>query len=128
MLGKIALAVGLLVSAQPATAAGAIEHALSKLAPEERSHQACILRGLDLVRRDPRLRKADRMKTSIFSPASLQGTTLVAKGGAVRVGDRWHALSFTCQLTGDLMRATTFSFELGKEIPQDSWERLGLWR
>lgn len=94
-------------------AAGPFDDALRKLEPEERSHQACIIRGLDVVRRDPRLRGADRMKTSIFSRAVLNGTLLTAKGGAVRANSRWYALSFKCNLTSDYMKATSFSFELG---------------
>lgn len=107
--------------------AGALEDALLKLAPEERSHQVCTLKGLDAVKRDARLRGADRLKTSIFSPAVLQGTLLTAKGGAVRAKNRWYAITFTCQLAGDLMKATSFSFELGAEIPKGRWDQLGLW-
>lgn len=128
MQGKIALVIGLLLGVPLASAAGSIEHMLAKLGPEERSHQACILRGLDAVRADARLRAADRMKASIFSPAVLQGALLTAKGGAVRDGARWYALSFSCQLTGDLMKATSFSFTVGNEVPKASWDRLGLWQ
>ena len=85
-------------------------------------------RGLSVVRRQPQLRKADRMKTSIFSHAVLDGTKLTAPGGAVRSGGHWYALNFTCDLTGDWMKATSFSFKLGPEIPQTNWEQLGLWR
>lgn len=108
--------------------AQSLEQSLAKLAPEFRSHQACILRGLETVRREPSLRKADRMKTSIFSQAVLAGTRLTAKGGAVKSGSHWHALSFTCDLTAGLMKATSFVYALGAEIPEREWEQLGLWR
>jgi hypothetical protein len=110
-----------------AVEAGALEQALMKLDPQERSHQVCILKGLDSVKRDARVRGADRLKTSILSPAVLQGTLLTARGGAVRAKNRWYAISFTCQLTADLMKATSFSFELGAEIPKSRWDQLGLW-
>jgi len=128
MQGKIALALGMVLSAQAGWAADHMQRMLAKLSPEERSHQACILRGLDTVRHDARLRKADRMKTSIFSRAVLEGTHLTAKGGAVRDGKRWFAISFSCELTADLMKATSFSFTVGTEVPKDSWDRLGLWQ
>src|SRR5262249_58178027 len=48
--------------------AGSFDDALRKLEPEERSHQACIIKGLDILRPDARLRGADRLKTSILSP------------------------------------------------------------
>lgn len=104
------------------------ERLLEKLAPEFRAHQACIYRGLDAVKRERLLRKADRMKTSIFSQAVLTGTKLVAKGGAARANGHWYALNFSCDLTPDLMKATSFSFTLGAEIPEQEWEDLGLWR
>ena len=128
MTGRIALAlvVGCCISVH--ATAGPLEQTLAKLEPEFRSHQVCILRGLDAVRRDPLLRKADRMKTSIFSQAVLEGTKLKAEGGAVRSGPRWYALSFSCDLTANLMKATSFSFTRGAEIPERDWDRLGLWR
>jgi hypothetical protein len=107
--------------------AGSFDDALRKLDPEERSHQACVIKGLDIVRRDARLRAADRMETSIFIRAVLKGTVLIAKGSAVRASRRWYALSFTCNLTPDLMRALSFSFQLGAEIPKQKWGEYGLW-
>jgi Domain of Unknown Function (DUF930) len=126
MLRKVALTISLACAALPARA-GPMDKALAKLAPEERSQQACVLKGLDTVRRDARLRRADRISASIFGPAVLDGTLLTAKGGAIRVADRWYALSFACHLTGDLMKATSFTFALGAEIPKESWDKLGLW-
>ncbi|HVY41449.1 MAG TPA: DUF930 domain-containing protein [Hyphomicrobiaceae bacterium] len=128
MLGRIALGATLLFCVSQASLASSLDQALSRLDPEERSHQACILRGLDTVRREPRLRNADRMKTSISVPAVLEGTVLTAKGGAVRAGQHWYQLSFTCHLTKDLMKATSFSFVLGREIPKEAWDRQGLWQ
>ena len=110
-----------------AASAGPLEQALLKLSPEERSHQVCILKGLETGKRDKRLRGADRLKTSILSPATLQGELLTAKGGAVRIKDRWFAISFTCQLASDLMKAKSFTFDLGAEIPKSRWDQLGLW-
>ncbi len=52
---------------------------------------------------------------------------LVAKEGAVRAGKHWYALSFTCQLSPDFMKAQSFTFQLGAEIPKEQWEKLELW-
>lgn len=128
MLKRNALAAVLAFALVPLPGlAGPIETMLAKLGPEERSHQACVIKGLDVVRRDPRLRQADRMKTSIFAPAVLAATSLTANGGAVHAGSRWYALSFSCTLTGDYMKATAFSFVLRNEIPQAAWDKYGLW-
>jgi hypothetical protein len=48
-------------------ATGSFDDALRKLEPEERFHQACIIKGVYTVRRDARMRNDDRMKRSIFS-------------------------------------------------------------
>ncbi len=125
---RLAIAVTLSMSLPGVASAGAFEDALAKLTPEFRAHQVCILRGLSTVKRERALRGADRMKTSIFSPAAFDGKKLVAKGGAVRAAGHWYALSFACDLTPDSMKATSFSFTLGGEVPARDWERLGLWR
>jgi hypothetical protein len=127
MTTRFALALAVGCCALAPASAGPLDKTLARLNPEFRSHQVCILRGLDAVRSDPLLRKADRMKTSIFGPALLEGARLTAKGGAVRAGRRWYALSFSCDLTSDLMKAISFSFTRGAEIPERDWDRLGLW-
>ena len=107
--------------------ATSLEQTLAKLDPEERSRQACALKALDVLRRDPRLRQADRLKSSIFQPAQLMGAILNAPGGAVRAGGRWFAISYSCRLTNDYMKATSFTFTLGKEIQRIEWDQRGLW-
>jgi hypothetical protein len=83
---------------------------------------------MSTVRREKLLKRADRMKTSIFRPAVLEGTKLTATGGAVRSAGHWYALSFSCDLTNDWMKATSFAYQLGHEIPKEDWDRLGLWQ
>ncbi|HMN38005.1 MAG TPA: DUF930 domain-containing protein [Hyphomicrobium sp.] len=107
--------------------ADALQESLQKLPPEERVRQVCIMKGLDRMRSDKRLPGADRMKSSILVPAQLKGEILTAKGGAVRSKHHWFEISFTCEVTKDLMKATTFNYEIGAEIPADKWEDLGLW-
>lgn len=124
----IALASLLGLVLPEAARAGAMERALAKLDPEFRAHQVCILRGLDVLKREPRLHRADRLKTSIFSPAKVADTKLTAVGGAVRAKGHWYALTFSCDLTRDWMKATSFTYKLGAEIPERKWEDLGLWR
>lgn len=108
--------------------AGPIEEAMKKLAPEERAHQACALRGVDTLRRDKRLPGADRLKTGITSPAAFDGSVVKASGGAVRAKGKWYALKFTCAVTADSMKAVSFTYEVGQEIPENKWDAYGLWR
>ncbi len=111
-----------------AAQAGSIDDQLKKLDPEERAHQVCGIKGIDTIRRDGKLPKADRLKTSINGRAAFTGTQVAAKGGAVRAKSHWYALKFKCDVSPDQMKALTFTYELGKEIPEDKWEDLGLWR
>jgi hypothetical protein len=108
--------------------AGPLEDALKKLDPAERAHQACAIKGLDTLRREKRLPQADRMKTGVAGAAVFDGASVTAKGGAVRAKGRWYALKFVCKVTADQMEATSFSYELGSEIPESKWEAMGLWR
>lgn len=107
--------------------AGNLEKSFDKLDPEEVARQACIVAGMDQIKRDKTLPRVDRMKTSILSPAVRQGETLTGKGGAVRAKDRWYAVAFTCALTKDHKKATSFAYQLGDAIPPEKWEDLGLW-
>lgn len=101
---------------------------LMKLDPEERAHQVCVIKGIETIRREGKLPKADRLKTSITGRAAFTGTQVAAKGGAVRAKSHWYGLQFKCDVTADQMKALTFTYEIGKEIPEDKWEDLGLWR
>lgn len=99
-----------------------------QLDPEERARQACVVKGIDTIRRDKRLKGADRLKTGITSDAVLTGDRVTTKGGAVRANHHWYTLAFDCKVTKDQLKAISFSYEIGPEIPESKWEDLGLWR
>ena len=111
-----------------AAQAGSINDQLMKLDPEERAHQVCVIKGIDTIRREGKLPKADRLKTSITGRAAYTGTQVATKGGAVRAKSHWYGLQFKCDVSADQMKALTFTYEIGKEIPEHKWEDLGLWR
>jgi hypothetical protein len=118
----------LAVACLPAVArAGSWERALAKLDPEERAHQACAVMGLDLIVKEKRL-KVDRLKSDITSRSTFKDNRVLSKGAAVRANHHWYRLKYDCKVTQDQMKALSFSYELGNEIPEDRWEDLGLWR
>lgn len=112
----------------PRAFAASLEDSFEKLPDEERARQVCIVLGIDKIRKDKRVAKADRVKTSIFSQASFADNTVSTKGGAVRSNQQWYRLSFTCHLDADLKHAKDFTFEVGNVIPETDWEDLGLWK
>lgn len=99
-----------------------------KLDPEERAHQACAIKGLDVVRRDKRLEGADRLMPDTFGRARFDGSVVSAKGAAVRVKSHWYALTFECTVSDDQLKALAFSYTVGEQIPPDKWEDVGLWK
>lgn len=113
--------------AVPAGAAS-LKESFEKLPDDERARQVCIVLGIDKIRKDKRVAKADRVKTSIFSQASFADNTVSTKGGAVRSNQQWYHLSFTCHLDSELKHAKDFTFEVGGVIPEANWEDLGLWK
>jgi len=119
----------LVLDVSEVAAAGSLERSLLKLDPIERAHQACVIKGLDTVRRgDKRLARADRLMPDTFKRAHLAGNVVSAKGAAVRANAHWYALSFECTVSDDQMKALAFSFKLGEEIPPEKWEEAGLFR
>jgi len=125
---RVLIVLGLVAVPSATAGARSLDDSLRRLDPEFRAHQACIVLGLDKMRRDKRVAGADRIKTSILSPAQFEGTKVTTEGGAVRAKSHWYALKFTCTVTSDQMKATSFVYEVGKEIPEARWESLGLWR
>lgn len=105
-----------------------MDRVLKELEPEERAHQVCNLRGLDAVRKGSHLRGIDRITTNILQPAAFKDNVVIAKGGAVRAKNHWYKLDFKCAVTTDQMKATSFEFQLGDEIPEEKWETYGLWK
>lgn len=128
-LGRRLIAVAVASAAVGSTcAAGDIDRQLKLLDPEERAHQVCVIRGIDTIRRDRKLPGADRLKTSITGRAAFTGTQVSTSGGAVRAKSHWYALKFKCDVSPDQMKALSFSYEIGAEIPESKWNDLGLWR
>jgi hypothetical protein len=119
--------VCVLLAGTLAASAGPIERALAQLDPEERAHQACIILGIDKIRKDGTLPHADRMKTSVLGHATFTGHNVSTVGGAVRANHHWYRLKFDCTVTADQMKATAFTYEIGPEIPRETWDDIGLW-
>jgi hypothetical protein len=113
---------------QSAMADASMDRVLKELEPEERAHQVCNLRGIDAVRKGSHLKGVDRVTTTVQKPALFKDNVVTAKGGAVRAKNRWYFLDFTCAVTDDQMKAKTFDYKLGGEIPEAKWEDYGLWK
>ncbi|MBN9246502.1 DUF930 domain-containing protein [Hyphomicrobium sp.] len=113
---------------ETALADASMDRVLKELEPEERAHQVCNLRGIDAVRKGSHLKGVDRVTTTVQKPAVFKDNVVVAKSAAVRAKNHWYFLDFTCAVSGDQMKATSFDYKLGGEIPENKWEDYGLWK
>ena len=126
--GCLVIVLAIVGGTQIALADASMDRVLKELEPEERAHQVCNLRGIDAVRKGSRLKGVDRVTTTMQKPATFRDNVVTAKGGAVRAKNHWYFLDFTCAVTADQMRAKTFDYKLGGEIPEAKWEDYGLWK
>lgn len=99
---------------------------LRKLDPELRLEQICDLEAMNQL--GQRGFAADRAKSNVSSPPYHAGDVLTANGGAVRAKGKWYKLTFVCKATPDHLHVKSFRYTVGKEIPQEKWWALDLWR
>jgi len=102
---------------------------LRRLDPQTRLEQICDLYAMKQIAHDPtNSYRPDRAKTDVTAHPRHSGTTVTGKGGAFRSGGRWYQFSFSCTGSPDRMQVVSFSYKLGKEIPESKWASYGLWK
>jgi hypothetical protein len=132
------LALALLVSctATPALASSSkaekaekrFEAMLQRIDPSERLEQVCEYAALTKIGRDKNTYRPDRVVIQAMSPPKVAGDKLSGGGAALRSKGKWYRFQFTCEAAPDRLKVQSFSYEVGTEIPEDKWERFGLWR
>ncbi len=111
----------------PVFAQTGMERLLKKMDPQTRMTQVCDLLGLQTFTREKKLVKPDRVRINATAVPTVQGNVVSGSGGAVRTAGQWLSFSFTCTVTPDRMKATAFTYTMGKPIPKNRIEALGLW-
>lgn len=132
------LAVALVVTcvAIPACAASTktenaekrFETMLQRIDPSERLEQVCEYAALTQIGRDKNPYHPDRVVIQAISPPKVSGDRMAGSGAALRSKGKWYQFGFTCQAAPDRLKVQSFSYEVGHEIPEDQWDKLGLWR
>ncbi len=110
------------------SATAGFEASLAKLDPETRLEQVCDLAAMKRIAGDKNPYHPDRAKSDVSVRPQHKKDTLIVKGGAFRSGGRWYQLAFSCTGSPDHMKVLSFSYEIGKEIPEAKWPQYGLWR
>jgi hypothetical protein len=112
--------------------AATFEQQLMKLDFEERADQVCVKLGVETIRKGGQLPGADRLMTSVSGRAAVRGNIVSAAHAAVRTNvqakSHWYRLKFDCEVSDDHVKAFSFKYQLGPEIPAEDWPDLGLWQ
>jgi hypothetical protein len=101
---------------------------LLKLDPNTRLEQACDYEAMKRIDRDPNPYHPDRAKTDVISTPQHVGDTVKGNGGAFRSQGQWYTFSFVCKGAPDHLRVLSFTYTIGKLIPESKWASYGLWR
>ena len=60
--------------------------------------------------------------------AKIDGDKMTGDGAAFRSRNEWYQFSFNCVTTPDRMKILSFDYKVGEKIPEEKWEKFGLWR
>ncbi|MGE0061744.1 MAG: DUF930 domain-containing protein [Xanthobacteraceae bacterium] len=101
---------------------------LARLDPDLRLEQICDVEAMSRIRRDSPQFAPDRAKSDVSAHPIHKGNVLRAPGAAFRSKGQWFSLSFVCKGSDDHMRVLSFSYKIGKIIPESRWPDYGLWR
>jgi hypothetical protein len=104
------------------------ETMLQRIDPSERLEQVCEYAALTRIGRDKNAYHPDRVVIQAISPPKVSGDKMSGSGAALRSKGKWYQFGFTCQAAPDRLKVLSFSYDVGHEIPEEQWDKLGLWR
>ncbi|MCB8823258.1 DUF930 domain-containing protein [Microvirga rosea] len=118
------------------TLSGSIAHAANarlspsfmKIEPKTRSLQVCNNKGSKQISREKDYARLDRVVVDALSSPTFNENVISGTGGAFRLKGQWHQFQFQCILADDRLSATSFTYQIGDIVPEDQWEKYGLWR
>jgi hypothetical protein len=128
---KAAVPAFVLVQIYAVPTLGADSHfskSLSRLDPETRLEQVCDIEAMERIDQGNNPFHPDRAKSNVITSPQHIGNTLKGFGGAFRSNGHWYSFSFTCEGSPDHMKVLSFSYQIGKLIPESKWSAYGLWR
>ena len=112
----------LLAGSLPAAAfTAALTKQLEQLSGTTRFVQACGLQALIEIGKDKDGFRPEHAPVDALAQPKVKGDTMTGDGGALRSGDAWYQFSFTCVTTPDHLKVTSFTYKIGKLIPEEQW-------
>ncbi|MGB9367073.1 MAG: DUF930 domain-containing protein [Xanthobacteraceae bacterium] len=103
-----------------------VERTLRQLDPDARFEQICDLEAMQRIGKD-KAYKPERSIVGALADPKVSDTTMTGTGGAFKSKGQWYQFSFTCKTSPDHMQVLSFSYRIGDPIPQEQWEKNGLW-
>jgi hypothetical protein len=103
-----------------------VERMLQQLDPDARFEQICDLEAAKRISKDKTYRP-ERAIVSALGEPKVAAFTMSGSGGAFKSKGQWFQFSFKCETTADHMQVQSFSYRIGEPIPQEQWEKSGLW-
>ena len=123
---RVALALAIFTPVAASANDARVERMLKQLDPDARFEQVCDLESMKLISKDKTYRP-ERSMVGALSYPKVADSTMSGTGGAFKSKGQWYQFSFKCQTSPDHMKVQAFSFQIGEPIPEEQWEKNGLW-
>lgn len=98
--------------------------ALATFSADERAIQLCNIEAMEQIHRWKAEFRPDLVAPYATADLKIEGGSIYAEGGAFRAGQRWHAVTFNCDVADGAVSA--FEFSVGEEIPEARWAEYNL--
>jgi hypothetical protein len=125
-LHRVALALAILTPVSASANDSRVERMLKQLDPDARFEQICDLEAMKRISKE-RTYRPERTIVSALAVPKVAETTMTGSGGAFRSKGKWYQFSFKCETSADHMKVQAFSLQIGEPIPEEQWEKNGLW-
>jgi len=93
---------------------------LQKLDPQTRLEQLCDIEAMVRLKRETKW-SPDKVLAYAYSDPRLSRHRIQADGAAFRARGNWYHLSYDCVAASDHLSIKSFSYKIGKLIPQSHW-------
>jgi hypothetical protein len=100
---------------------------LDALTPRERLEQRCDIEAMNRIAKDNKQFRPDKVIAYTFGRTSASGNKLSAPGAVFRSREHWYRLKYTCQTGNKQLDVTSFSYQIGAEVPRANWSKYYLY-
>ncbi|MBB4954537.1 hypothetical protein H4S14_003014 [Agrobacterium vitis] len=100
---------------------------LDALTPRERLEQRCDIEAMNRIAKDSRQFRPDKVIAYTFAKTVASGNRLSAPGAVFRSREHWYRLKYTCQTGNNHLDVTSFTYQVGAEVPKASWSKYYLY-